>query len=434
VSAPGSAQVDRYTALLRSAQQVFAAKGYAAASIEDIARTAGVSKSLVFRHFGSKAGLFASGVVEPLLGFLDEFSADWASPAWRTSDFDTVTTRFVSELYDRMSELRPMLIAMLSVALHDPPAPQFGEFRSRLTEVLDRIATEHEKGRQRFGLVGLDSPLTARITFGLIFAMSAFDSWLLDTISPRPDRDRVVAELSAFVVAALTLRNPEPAPTPTVVEPPPANPPPARYGRRAWGSAPDDVLRAAAELFAAKGYAATSTKEIAKHCDISESLLFFHFPTKEELFARAVFEPFIDTVNELTGGWDRDTWQAQPIDETIRAFIVKLYGWMLTDHHQLLAVIHSSILTDEAGPSSPEVQEGLGRLFDRIQTEHIKAREFHLMTPVDVPLTIRATFAALLAITFLDEWLLSGINPPPTRERLLNELLGYLTAASIRAR
>lgn len=40
VSAPGSAQVDRYTALLRSAQQVFAAKGYAAASIEDIARTA----------------------------------------------------------------------------------------------------------------------------------------------------------------------------------------------------------------------------------------------------------------------------------------------------------------------------------------------------------------------------------------------------------
>jgi AcrR family transcriptional regulator len=426
--------VDRYTALLRSAREIFAAKGYAAASTEDIARAAGVSKSLVFRHFGSKAGLFASGVVEPLLSFLGEFSAEWASPAWRTSDFDTVTARFVSTLYDRMVELRPMLIALLSVALHDSPAAEFGEFRVRLVEVLDRIAAEHEKACRRFGLAGLDSPLTVRITFGLILAMSAFDSWLVDTIDPRPDRDRVVDELSAFVVAALTLREPEPAQTPTLVEPPPPTPHPARFGRRAWGSAPDDVLRAAAELFAEKGYAATSTKEIAKRCDIAESLLFFHFPTKEALFTRAVFEPFTHTVEELTGGWDRDAWQAQPIEQTIRTFIVKLYSWMLTERQQLLAVIHSGILTDAAGPSFPEAQEGLRQLFDRVHTEHIKAREFHRMAPVDIPLTIRATFAALLAITFLDEWLLSGIDPPPTRDRLLTELLSYLTAASVRAR
>ncbi|HEY1966869.1 MAG TPA: helix-turn-helix domain-containing protein, partial [Pseudonocardia sp.] len=216
--------------------------------------------------------------------------------------------------------------------------------------------------------------------------------------------------------------------------PAPATPPPPRSGRRAWGSAPDEVLRAAAELFAEKGFAGTSTKEIAKRCDISESLLFFHFPSKAELFTRAVFEPFGRTVDELTGGWDRDTWQAQPIDGTIREFIVKLHGWMIADRQQLLAVIHSSILTDQAGPSSPESQAGLRRLFDRIQTEHVKAREFHRMVPVDIPLTIRATFAALLAMTFLNEWLFSGINPPPTQDRLLDELLGYLTAASIRAR
>jgi AcrR family transcriptional regulator len=281
--------------------------------------------------------------------------------------------------------------------------------------------------------VGLDSPLTVRITFGLVFAMSAFDSWLLDTMSPRPDRDRVVTELSAFVVAALTLRDPAPALVPTLAEPPPATTPPTRSGRRAWGSARDEVLQAARELFAEKGYAATSTKEIARRCDISESLLFFHFPTKEELFTRAVFEPFTHTVDELTGEWDRDTWQARPIEDTIHTFIVKLYSWMITDRQQLLAVIHSSILTDAAGPSFPEVQNGLRRLFDRIHTEHVKAREFHQMAQVDIPLTIRATFAALLAMTFLDEWLLSGIQPPPTRKRILNELLGYLAAASIRA-
>jgi AcrR family transcriptional regulator len=45
------------------------------------------------------------------------------------------------------------------------------------------------------------------------------------------------------------------------------------------------VLVAAAELFGARGYAATSTKEIAARAGVAEGTLFKHFGSKDKLFA-----------------------------------------------------------------------------------------------------------------------------------------------------
>jgi AcrR family transcriptional regulator len=242
----------------------------------------------------------------------------------------------------------------------------------------------------------------------------------------------VAAELSSFVTAAITLRPHRPPPFPQVTEPMANSSPQPRTGRRAWGSAPGELLAAAAELFSQKGYAATSTKEIAQRCGIAESLLFFHFPTKEDLFTRAVFEPFLHAVESLTGGWDRHAWQAHAIEQTTRTFIATLYHWMTADRALLLGMIHSSILTDAAGPSFAQAQTGLRLLFDRIETEHVKAREFHDLPPVDIPLTIRSTFAALLAVTVLDQLFLGTTPTPPTQDRVVAELLDYLTAATVR--
>ncbi len=45
------------------------------------------------------------------------------------------------------------------------------------------------------------------------------------------------------------------------------------------------ILDAAAELFAQKGFAGTTTREIASAVGTSETVLFRHFPTKERLYA-----------------------------------------------------------------------------------------------------------------------------------------------------
>ena len=49
---------DRGTQLLDLAEELFTTVGYDKVSIEDIAKAAGVTRPVVYQHFGSKEGLF----------------------------------------------------------------------------------------------------------------------------------------------------------------------------------------------------------------------------------------------------------------------------------------------------------------------------------------------------------------------------------------
>ncbi len=46
----------------------------------------------------------------------------------------------------------------------------------------------------------------------------------------------------------------------------------------------DQILQASVELFSKRGFAGTTTKEIAKMAGVSEALVFRHFSTKDELY------------------------------------------------------------------------------------------------------------------------------------------------------
>lgn len=54
------ARADRREQLVLSAELVFVARGLAAASMDDIAQAAGVTKPVLYDHFGSKDGLLAA--------------------------------------------------------------------------------------------------------------------------------------------------------------------------------------------------------------------------------------------------------------------------------------------------------------------------------------------------------------------------------------
>ncbi len=50
-----------------------------------------------------------------------------------------------------------------------------------------------------------------------------------------------------------------------------------------------DILRAAMELFAKKGFRGTTTRDLAAQADVNEAIIFRYFKTKEELY-RAILE------------------------------------------------------------------------------------------------------------------------------------------------
>jgi AcrR family transcriptional regulator len=64
--------------LLSVARQRFADDGYHAATTSSIAREAGVSEPLLFKHFGSKEELFRLSIVEPMLELLRARTAEHA--------------------------------------------------------------------------------------------------------------------------------------------------------------------------------------------------------------------------------------------------------------------------------------------------------------------------------------------------------------------
>jgi AcrR family transcriptional regulator len=74
--------IERRVALLDSALEVFAKRGYHASSIDDIAREAGVSKALIYEHFTSKQDLYAE-LLEQHAGELFSALAEAISEAGR---------------------------------------------------------------------------------------------------------------------------------------------------------------------------------------------------------------------------------------------------------------------------------------------------------------------------------------------------------------
>ncbi|MFY1621228.1 helix-turn-helix domain-containing protein, partial [Micromonospora sp. WMMD736] len=65
------------TLVLASARRLFSVHGYGGTSTRDVATDAGVTAAAIFRHFGSKKGLFDAAVEEPLHDAISGFLQDW---------------------------------------------------------------------------------------------------------------------------------------------------------------------------------------------------------------------------------------------------------------------------------------------------------------------------------------------------------------------
>ncbi len=59
----------------------------------------------------------------------------------------------------------------------------------------------------------------------------------------------------------------------------------------------EKILDSAVKIFAEKGYAATTTNEIAKEADVAEGTIFRYYPKKKDLLTKVVYK-FLDTFAE----------------------------------------------------------------------------------------------------------------------------------------
>src|SRR5947207_15709455 len=69
----------------------------------------------------------------------------------------------------------------------------------------------------------------------------------------------------------------------------------------------DQILRAATDLFATRGFHETSMAEVARTAGVSKALIFWHFKNKDELFVAVLgklLEPYVIDFADEAGALD----------------------------------------------------------------------------------------------------------------------------------
>lgn len=98
--------------LLESARDLFSRQGYSNTSTREIADHAGVSETLLFRHFGSKAGLFREALVAPFIEYIEDLNARWQSGAFDGLTGEEFTRLLVGDLFDLFRKHRGLVVML----------------------------------------------------------------------------------------------------------------------------------------------------------------------------------------------------------------------------------------------------------------------------------------------------------------------------------
>jgi AcrR family transcriptional regulator len=178
--------------LLDAARELFARKDYRSTTTREIAESAGVTEYLLFRHFGSKAGLFREALVLPFTNIVDEFATTWQAVIPEETDEDELARHFVERVYDVVVEHRGLLLTLVaSEAFGDEEIADAGiaDIR-RALGVLGQISVE---GMQLRGMHSSQPDLPAHSTMAMIVGMVALRSSFFGT--KPPSRDAIVDEL-----------------------------------------------------------------------------------------------------------------------------------------------------------------------------------------------------------------------------------------------
>jgi len=175
--------------LLAAARDLFARQDYRSTTTREIAEAAGVTEHLLFRNFGSKAGLFREALVLPFTEFVDAFGRTWESVVPEQTDEEELARRFVGQLFVEHQGLLLTLMASQALSEEETADTGIADIRAALT-VLSQIGAE---GMRIRGMRTSHPDLPAHSTVAMIAGMAALRSTYFG--SEQPPRDAIIDEL-----------------------------------------------------------------------------------------------------------------------------------------------------------------------------------------------------------------------------------------------
>ena len=173
---------ERREQLLDIGRSVFAAKGFDGTSVEEIADTAGVSKPVVYEHFGGKEGLYAVVVDREVRRLLDRIT-------------DSLRGNHPRELLEQAAGALLDYVERdtdgFRILVRDSPvASSSGTFASLISDIATQV--EHVLAAE-FKTRGYDPKLAGLYSQALVGMVALTGQWWLD--ARKPKRDDVAAHL-----------------------------------------------------------------------------------------------------------------------------------------------------------------------------------------------------------------------------------------------
>jgi AcrR family transcriptional regulator len=188
--------------------------------------------------------------------------------------------------------------------------------------------------------------------------------------------------------------------------------------RRSSDEVKQRLILAARELYEAGTYDETTTKGIAAHADVAESVLFRHFGTKDTLLAAAIVAPFEEFLDEFSA-----TWRTY-IDARAEGDPERVVGDFVRSLHERL-VAYRPVLRRllAASMSDAEVAEAVRVRLDAVITrvvgiaEESARRRGAAVTRAST--NVRAIVAMVSAMAILDDWF---APVPADPDRMVSEV------------
>ena len=189
----------RRAQLLDVGRSLFAERGYDGASVEEIALRAGVSKPVVYEHFGGKEGLYAVVVDREVLRLLTSFTAALTGDSPKQL-LEQATLALLSYVEDETDGFR--------ILVRESPAPlaDSSGFATIISDVAGQV--EHILATQ-FAARGFSTALAPLYSQALVGQVALVGQWWLD--NREPGRDEVAAHLVNLAWNGLSGLQPEPS-------------------------------------------------------------------------------------------------------------------------------------------------------------------------------------------------------------------------------
>ena len=195
--------------LLAAAEKLFALKGYADATTDEIAAEAGVTRSVMYRHFPTKADLFREAVLNPFIEFLRDYRSVWQSQLDDRWPPDRIMQTMVTLLYDNIRGHRDAVVGLVSARNTLPP-----EMSREVDQLFEQFFADMlvigSDLSEPLGWVPIDDDLelSIRLVFGMVASAAVLDPIFLPKGRRRPSGERLIARLSALGIYGLRLEAP----------------------------------------------------------------------------------------------------------------------------------------------------------------------------------------------------------------------------------